>query len=163
MRVRPGGSLSTDSANLSDLPGPSAASSTHFSEGPAQHGPRAQPATTRPMKQGGIREVNTCAGITRAQPSSLVTAPFNTEYLDWSNCSWGNDPCTRLVGAAKQVLRRRRAGRKETRVRVSEGVGEPVILCGVWVASGVCLSCRGLPGQGLILGVLLLLFKGAGM
>lgn len=34
-----------DPANLPD-PGPSAASCTHFSEGPAQHGPRALPATT---------------------------------------------------------------------------------------------------------------------
>lgn len=69
------------------LPGPSAANSTHFSEGPAQHGPCVQAATTGAGDKEEKDRSTAATGITWAQPFLVVTEPFSTEYLDWSNCS----------------------------------------------------------------------------
>lgn len=73
-----------------------------------------------------------------------------------------NDLCTRLAGAAKEVLRGSRAGGKET-LGVAAGAWKCVNFSDVRIASGVGLSRRELPGQGRILAVLVLFLRGGGV
>lgn len=100
----------------------------------------------------------TATGSTWAQPSLLVTAPFNTEYSHWSDCrpeemifarDWLAPQGTSRGGGGERVERRLRAG-------VAVGIWKRLFLCGVGFASAVRRSRRVLPRRGRVLRVLIL-------
>lgn len=135
------------------LPGPSAANSTHFSEGPAQHGPCVQAATTGARWQGRKGQVNSryryymgaaifgrhwtfqhwVLRLVELQPEEMILA------RDWLA------PQGTSHGEGARVARR-------LPDKVAAGIWNRLKLCGVRIASGVSWSCRVSQRQGRLLG-----------
>lgn len=90
-------------SSVSALPGPFRATSTHFSESPAQHSPRVQPGTRGSRSRGRSRLVPLAVHGRRHLGSSRASSTPTAWIGRAPSC--GNDLCTRLVGAPTAAAR----------------------------------------------------------